>query len=98
MIPHSELSFKKCFAVGCDETIPLHRLMCRDHWDRLPMRLRSLVLETQRAWDRGGPLQPYDIATLDAQLHIAQIEGRPEVASIRADLDRIAGAAKARLG
>jgi hypothetical protein len=80
-----EINAKKCFAVGCDAIIPRAQLMCRDHWARVPSRVRMEVLDTWRDWDRGGALRPYSLATWRAQLAVAHAEHRePAETAIRA--------------
>jgi hypothetical protein len=35
---------RKCLRPGCDALVPVHRLMCRGHWRRLPPILRDSLL------------------------------------------------------
>ena len=48
-----------CPVSGCRRRIAPRALMCRRHWRRVPMHLRSAVLRARRAWRAlvraGGP-------------------------------------------
>lgn len=88
----SAFSFKKCFAIGCEATIPRHLLMCRGHWLQVPPGIRDQVGETWADFERGGKgtLRPYALATLRAQLAVADREARLEDAkAIRTRIIRI---------
>lgn len=85
-----DLSFKKCFAVGCDRNIPRRLLMCPEHWHRVPCALQRDVYHTLSEWNAGGRLRPYVLATLRAQLVIAEDEDlQPAAAAIRAEIDQL---------
>lgn len=40
---------RRCAVSGCSEQIDPSRLMCRDHWYRVPRQLRDLVWATWRS-------------------------------------------------
>jgi hypothetical protein len=86
------LSFKRCFAVGCQTIIPRHLLMCRDHWFSVPENIREQVAHAWARFEHGGKetLRPYVLATLRAQLAVADREGKREHAeAIRAMVTRM---------
>ena len=59
---------KKCFAIGCEERIPVKLLMCAKHWAMVPKGLQLGVYEHLDAWQKGGSPKPYlDIIKLAAQ-------------------------------
>jgi hypothetical protein len=67
-------------------------LMCRDHWFRVPSWTREEVARTWAAWEQGGAgtLRLYVLATLRAQLAIAEKEEKHDPAkAIRSMIIRI---------
>lgn len=91
MTARTQLSCRRCFAIGCDLLVPLNQVMCESHWARVPSRLRVEVLDAMRSWENGGPLQPYNLATLEARLHLARIENRPEAPAIHEEIVKARG-------
>ena len=83
-------SYKLCSAAGCQETIPLHMLMCAAHWRMVPSSIQSEIYRTLKAWKNDGPIRPYVRATLRAELAVAEKTQRSAavIAAIRAALDK----------
>lgn len=65
---------KRCAATCCREPVSKGMLFCRDHWDRVPARTRSAILN---AW-RGRHMQAYAEAFDAARNHLDLVDGRFE--------------------
>lgn len=81
----------RCAAVGCQHDIPLHLLMCIDHWRMVPVALRREVTQTFRDANRnlsatGLALHLHAVNEAVAALQSKQIQKNTTRAALEGDL------------
>jgi hypothetical protein len=73
---------KMCPISGCNAEISREHLMCARHWNKVPLRMQREVYRTLKAWEEGGGIREYLLATLRAQLFVAQAEKKTKVIAV----------------
>ena len=73
---------RRCTAVRCQVQVKRKFLMCPKHWALVPENVQREVYSSLRAYNAGGSMKSYLLATYRAQLAVVEYEGIPYSASI----------------
>jgi|SRR5579884_1164792 len=90
----NERKTKPCCVAGCNAVIRSEYLMCARHWKKVPLRIQHEACRTFDEWKRGGSVRAYLLATVRAQIAVAEAEKKTRMIEV---LEKEIAAIEARI-